>query len=600
MVATRIKSPKRWWISLGFVLIVLCQGWVHLNATNVGRPYEAWDEITLNNSAKVMSGPTFDRGFRYGSLDNFIQWAAIVTYEYFDRIGRAYPHIRYANNVPESWDNPHLAYGPKTWMPPMEYSVFRGLDDRESIFISRKIHLVVVYALVAAVGVTAVAYLEGASLHVLAALLAFTAVPVLFFQAGHALPNAINAVLSFGTLLFALFYCDSGRRGYLFASVALCALALNFKLDAILLAGAPGLALCYMLLRQPFANVLKDALLALLIGVAVLVAGKPVMLLDPIMDIRVRYHTLFMIAGGSSWAGFDMHANWQAFLQFLSSSLLWPRAGTYSGLVAAVLALLCIVGVGIRFWRSKALMLVIGAILVGIAWPAVVLRSALPEPHLLLNGLGLFLATVGFALVIAYRQGGRLRVLAHAVAVLLALSWLVRIAGLGNEAMAVTRSYAATNGLDPAHNRTKASLDIIKLAGEGYARTVLVDQHSYIDLRALRLGGLDAKLVNMNNFATVVAALPADRRYLVMFARGGFDRGDGHLRGWEGEVTPQVQQGYFAHLGRLMQLPVVRRYPGAAQPLLSVAPINPSDEIFVSILIRQKKAAPAGVRQPGD
>ena len=53
------RGFARLWMSLGFVLVVLIQGWVHLSATNAGRPYEAWDEITLNNSAAVMSGPTF-------------------------------------------------------------------------------------------------------------------------------------------------------------------------------------------------------------------------------------------------------------------------------------------------------------------------------------------------------------------------------------------------------------------------------------------------------------------------------------------------------------------------------------------------------------
>lgn len=577
-------AARKIWLALLFLAVVIVQAGIHAGATNTGRPYEGWDEITLNNSAHVMSGPTFERGFRYGSMDNLVQWIAIVTYEYFDPIGRAYPHMRYANNVPESWDNPHLAFGPKTWAPPMEYSVFRGQDDREPIFIARKIHLAIVYALVLAFGLTAITLLGTTALYILLPLVAFTAMPVMFFQASQSLPNAINAMLSFGTILFALLYCDTARRRFLLVSVGLFALALNFKLDAVLLAGAPGLALCYMLLRRGLGVALKDALLAGLVGFAVLVACKPLMLLDPIMDIRVRYHTLFGIASGSAWTSFDLHGNWEALLAFLNSSLLWPGAGASSGLVVAVLVLLGAFGLGVYHWRSKALMLVIGVMLVAVAWPAVVLRSALPEEHLLLNGMGIFMATAAMAMLLGYRKGGPARIIAHVAAVFLGIAWIAHVTGLGGAAMAIPRSYAATGGLDPAHNRNQASLDTAKLMREGFSNTVLVDQHSYVDLRALRQRGVDARYVNMNNFDAVVASLDPARRHLVIFARGGFDRGDDHLRGWEGEVTPQIQAGYFAHQKRLLQLPVIRHYPGTPQAVLSVAPISPSDEVFVSVL----------------
>jgi hypothetical protein len=580
----RMVFTRKACMALLFLLVVVAHGWVHATASNVGRPYESWDEITLNNSAHVMSGPTFDRGFRYGSLDNFVQWVAIVTYEYFDPVGRAYPHARYANNVPESWDNPKLAFGPKTWAPPMEYSVFRGQDDREAIFISRKFHLFIVYALVLAIGLTSVAMLGTASLYVLFPLLAFIAAPGMFFQTTQSLPNAINATLSFGAVLFAMLYCDSAKRGLLLASAAFFALALNFKLDAVILAAAPGMALCYVLLRRGAAVALKDAGLAAIVAFAVLAAGRPAMLLNPVMDIRERYHMLFGIAGGAAHSSFDLHANWNALLTFLNLNLLWPGAGHSAGLVVATAFLLAAFGVGIYYWRSKALMLIIGAVLVVVAWPAVILRSALPEGHLLLNGLGIFMATAAMAMLLGYRLGGRTRIAAHAAAAILAIAWIAHIASLGGAALATNRAYAATGGLDPAHSRTLASLDSVKLLADGFSKTILVDQHSYIDLRALRQHGLDARYVNMDDFRAVVGSLDPAQRYLVIFARGSFDRGDGHLRGWEGEMTPQFQAAFLRYQEVLLRLPVKRHYPGSSQAILSVAPINPRDEIFVSEL----------------
>ncbi len=585
-----LGASRKLGLGLFFLLVLTIQVCVHLKATDVGRPYESWDEITLNNSAHVMSGPTFDRGFRYGSMDNFVQWTAIVIYEYFDPVGRAYPHYRYANNVPESWNNSLVAFGPKTWLPPMEYSVFRGQDDHESIFISRKIHLVIVYALVLAFGLSAIIQFGTASLYVLAPLLAFTAAPTMFFQSTQSLPNAINAILSFGTVLFALLYCDSWRRGFLLASATLFALAVNFKLDAVILAAAPGMALCYVLLRRGPAVALKDAVFAGLVGFAVLVVGKPLMLLNPIMDIRERYHMLFGIAGGAAHSSFNLNANWDTLLAFLNLNMLWSGAGRYSGLIVATFLLLVAFGAAVRYWRGKALMLVIGAALVVVAWPAVVLRSALPEEHLLLNGLGILMATTAIALLLCYRNGGRPRIAAHAAAALLCIAWILHIAGLGGAALAAKRSYAATGGLDPAHNRTLASLYSIKLIPAGFANTVLVDQHSYIDLRALRQGGVDARYVNMNDFEAVTGSLDPAKSYLMIFARGGFDRGDGHLRGWEGEATPQYQAAFQRYQTRLLGLPVKQHYPGRPQGTLSVAPVSASDEVFVSVLNPPKKA----------
>ena len=69
-VLKTLLAARKAWLALLFLVVVAVQACVHMQGTNAGRPYEGWDEITLNNSANVMSGPTFDRGFRYGSMDN--------------------------------------------------------------------------------------------------------------------------------------------------------------------------------------------------------------------------------------------------------------------------------------------------------------------------------------------------------------------------------------------------------------------------------------------------------------------------------------------------------------------------------------------------
>src|SRR5262245_29593296 len=110
--AFRQAQDRRWKIGLGAVvtLVLLLQGIVHLYATSAGRPYENWDEIATFNSAHVVSGPTANQSWRYGSIDQFMSWVAIVYFNYFDEVGRNHTHISYSNNVPPSWDNPFLAF----------------------------------------------------------------------------------------------------------------------------------------------------------------------------------------------------------------------------------------------------------------------------------------------------------------------------------------------------------------------------------------------------------------------------------------------------------------------------------------------------------
>ena len=176
----------------------------------------------------------------------------------------------------------------------------------------------------------------------------------MFFQTTQSLPNAVNATLSFGAVLFAMLYCVSARRGLLLASAAFFAVALNFKLDAVILAAAPGMAICYVLLRRGVAVALKDSGFAAITAFVVLAAGKPAMLLDPVMDARERYHMLFGIAGGAAHSSFDLSANWNALLAFLNLNLLWPGAGHYAGLVVATVVLLAVAPDSMMDTRARA------------------------------------------------------------------------------------------------------------------------------------------------------------------------------------------------------------------------------------------------------
>ena len=73
-----------------------------------------------------------------------LQVAVLVTLIKFWILGATHGHLRYSNHVPASWSDPYISFGEKTWGQP-DYNYFRGTDDRNPIFISRRLHLAFAY-----------------------------------------------------------------------------------------------------------------------------------------------------------------------------------------------------------------------------------------------------------------------------------------------------------------------------------------------------------------------------------------------------------------------------------------------------------------------
>jgi len=556
-----------------FILIVVVQATFHMLATSEGRPYVSYDEIATFNTAHVLVGPAADRTYRYGSMDTFLQWAAIVGYNSLTVTGASYRHIRYSNGVPQSWDDPLLSQREKTWSG-YDYNYWRGVDDRSPIFISRQIHLAFAYCIVLAIGMGSIAAFGSRAVYIIVPLLLLTVDPIVYFQGTQSLPNAINALLAFAIVLLAMLFADRFQNRYLILSAACFAIALNFKVDILVVGGAIGLALGLCLVRREVKFAFVSGTWAAVAFGATFIATNPLFLAAPGRALNTAYVVMFGQMASSPRDGY-VSANINFLFQTLDRSLSWEGAGLGFVLAIAVV-LFCIVGAAVR--RTNIFMvLAIGAATALVAWSAIVLKVYNPFDRYWLNGLGAFLATVAMGLLLAEREG--LRNAARAMLAFAALVYCVHATAQARNSYITYVSYKESDGFSPHHLRTLASLYAIKTAREsGYSRTVLVGQHAYIDLLPFRLAGMDARYVNMFNFQTVVASLAPGSKYIIVFGKGDYAPDEG------GEWSPPLMQAYDAYQARLAQYPVLRHYEGHRQRLLSIHPLAPKDEMTVAVL----------------
>ena len=565
-----------------FIFLVVVQGTFHLLATSEGRPYEAWDEIMAFNDAQVLVGPAANRTWRYGSTDTFFQWAAIIAYNHLTLTGAYYRHIRYANAAPQSWDDPRflLMEKEKTW-PGIDYHYFRGVDDRSPIFISRRIHLAFAYCIIGAIGLGFIGVLGLRSVYIIVPLLLLMVDPVVYVQAYHSLPNAINALLTFAIVLLAMLFADRFQNRYLMLSAACFAIALNLKSDIVVVGSAIGLALVLCFVKKGMKLCLVSGSWAACTFGIIFVATNPFFLAAP---GRILSETFAFMLGQMSMGppppqeGY-IFANIRFLSQTLDRSLLWE--GARLGLVLAIAVLLfCLVGAAVK--RTPVFMvLAVGAATASVAWSSIVFGVVNPFDRFWLNGFGAFLATVAMGLLLGEREG--MRNATRATIAVAAIVYCVHVTAEARQSYLTYVGYRKSAGFSPFHQRTRASLYAIKTAKEpGYSQTVLVDQHAYIDLLPFRLAGVDAQYVNMISLQTVVASLAPGGKYIIVFGKGDYTPFEG------AEWPPVLMQAYDAYQSRLAQYPVLQHYHGRPQRLLYHGPLGNSLDTEMTVAVLSK------------
>ncbi len=570
------------------------QGVLNLLSTETGRPYETWDEIAAYNSAALVNGPAADRLYRYGSFDTFLQRLAIKYYETLDPVGRTHRFGSYLNNVDASLNNSRVWPGEKTWdWTHIDSNFFRGVPDHEAIFISRKLHLGFIYCVALIAGCLVIYLYDIRALALIVPLLAFLSGPVFAFEATQSLPTAGAAILGFTCALFAMIYVDRQQARYLLVSVVVLAVAVNFKVDAVLMGAAPALALVLECWRRGFRAALSDATAAAAAGACAAVLTRPSLLPNPLADIRSYVYTLNK---GFDELGFPANPGRYSWPDIDSRVRILARflgANVFANGIGAPLALLvvCIIflGFGVFVLASRdrqRLTAGVGACAGAMIWAYIILRyPALIWDRYFLSGLGACYAALGmFALYYHADKRKALRYIGLALLAGISLQYVVNALHNAKTGLATVAEYRGSMGLDPANTRNVASLAVLDLVKDyGPGTVVLVDQHGYFDLRLFWQHQIEPRYINMYNADAVLGAVDPSKTYVILFSRGTTNLHVAHPA-YVGTWAPEKIALYAKYQSLLTRLPIRMSFGDHSQEILDAAPLNPSDEISIAVL----------------
>jgi hypothetical protein len=585
-------------VFLGFALLIFWQASMTLRRASGDRPYGAgisWDEIATYNGARVVSGPYRDWTFRYGTLDTFIQILATQYFRLFDPVGPGEDHYAFSNNNLMSFTSRHVEFDGSLDGTAFGYSYFRGLDDHQPIFLARKIHLIATYGLAMLIGGLTIFYLGPNALLLLLPLCCLTVNTDMAAQTGLALPNAINTVIAFSVTALGFFAVAERRESCLYIGAALVAIALNMKIDAILLGGVLGLAILISSWRAGFAGLGRRVLLSGGIFALVYAVTNPQALIEPGL-VFAQINAAGSLVGHSplELAG-TARQNLDVLRLFLEVNLLpWrisdgPAGMTPIGLMAIALAASAIV-----HWRYPtglwALAIPSAALL--LLWLYPMLTITILYPRYYLNGLGALYALIGAALVMAWRLGeppARCCVLAILTLLFTQYGMLMRA---HHAAAAQVQADTFDLGISTRRDRfargfTRNQIErraIEAWRNGGYDRTILVDQHGYFDLRMLRLAGMRPFYVNLFNIEEVLRGLDQVSDHLLLFSPGSYATDPSWWRPWETSWTPEVAHRYDAYRAHLDAFPVRDEIAGPPQRLLSAAPVAPDDHVVLAVI----------------
>ena len=127
-------------------------------------------------------------------------------------------------------------------------------------------------------------------------------------------------------------------------------------------------------------------------------------------------------------------------------------------------------------------------------------------------------------------------------------------------------------------SRNQAVLEIIRLIESGnYAKQVIVDQHSYTDVRAFLEKGIPVKLINVFNFQT---GARRDQEAINNARALRTGKGSGSAA-WHGQWNEQDSALYDRYLNYLLGFQTVAKFGSSPMFLLDWGPVDPDDEVVI-------------------
>lgn len=584
--SARAKSPKVRCALIALLLLAICYGYNRFSLLT-GSPYEGWDEIGTYNNAAVITDQVKWRTYAYGTLDTAKMVLARWYYNTYDPLGKAYHFKTYSNNVPTSWMRPEFDFRRLTWddLSSIDFNYFRGVADRRPIYIAREINLAFAYLLAAIALLSAVMFYGLRGIPLFAALAFLLTSFEMYFNLSYALPNAANALLSFLIVIFCQAAMFGERPRLLYSAAILVACNINHKVDSVMLVVPIAIA-AIQVGFWPGRSLRRVCALAgrlTLCFVAALLCTNPYLVFAPLLELQAQASAITVHQGGV-----NISANVAILWHFLGQSLsLNPGAEVIaSHLVIAVLVVVLIALSLLPFafgrhlsWPQRLGCMALTIVTVGVLFAAPTATSSKLQPRYFLNGWAALLATGGGGLAVVLPRFSRRKLLIPVcIASMLSLGVLgLRFAQIRKSEVAVLSKVDSKTGLDTTVTRNLLALEALRAAKSGeFSRTVLIDQHAYLDLRAFILSGLNPVYINANNYEEVIRGLPAGK-YLTLFTKGDYEI----QPRWAGLWPDDIRIKYSAYLKYLTSSPSIWEKSGPPAKLLDWAPPHVGDNMFL-------------------
>jgi hypothetical protein len=568
--------------------------WTNIPELFRSAPYEDWDEICSYNHTRPMGWASFKRVPSYGALDTFEFALARKWHQIFDRKAEVLRDPLWANGVPQSFRDNRFLVGEKIWQSyaAIDYNYARGICDRSVIITARKIDFIATYLLLSLFLTLIISTLGFGGMAICIPLTWYLFSYGFRWSVVRALPGGQAAMLA-GAIFFLLLLALKNKSIWpLHLSTALCAISANLKADSLTM--AIPIFLTYLLVQVHTLSTFSIIKLATRWLIAVAVFLGTALLTNVELAIRPRsvinsQKNLLLFVGSGQRV--NLHHNFKLLGAFLHDNLLflfvpnlspersweWQFLAVGLGLSGLFLVLAKFPPPEVR-WS----MVLITLVTLFVLWGIPIFRVPIIYPRYFVSGFVVVLIAFGFGFYLWVNSFRIER--SFPVWGLLVVGTISCLAGARPwfEASVALRHVLAENfGLDPTISRNRATLEIWKLLKTGnYDQRVMVDQHSYSDLRFFFDRGVPVVMINAWDFQEVLNGLAgAQKPVLGLHVPGVYE--DKSVPSWVGRWTPEWEEQYDEFDRWLSTLPRIYNFDGNKMRLLDWTPVQGGDSVFV-------------------
>jgi hypothetical protein len=548
-------------------------------------PYEGWDEGMAYTEASHLSSVQHYQNATYGSIEEFKFRVANFIYKHFDPIGKTLSPRRWTNNLLASYLRPSAIFD----SPDFDATASRGILDRRPFLIARFINLIGGLILAAVLCCFWLARYRYPALFLILPLLWFLVSFGYLQETIEVTPNGWNALLAIIVFVCLTDVIERRRPLRLYISAVLLGFGANSKIDFLFLGGP--IFVTWIVAdweaRSGLRRWVKPALLCAFLFLATLILTNPRLLYALPLAIAEQARLLQGVRSEAVDSGApSLNYNYVTlFREFLAQCVgaPWNVAKLHSLSVAAAIGICGFFPVSIVFssdldTRKKWSLLVVLSSFYVLLWVVPLLSVGDAHDRYFLSGTAIAMISLGYGCLYFWRENSWLRrVLALLVICSCAVLYLGRLRDVGWQGIKIEEQLA--DGLDRTMSRNQAVLKIIQLIESGnYSKQVIVDQHSYTDIRSFLEKGIPVTLVNVFNFQSELEKFrDANKPTLGLYVPG---KGMGSAA-WEGKWNDQDSALYDRYIKYLSGFETLAKFGSNPMFLLDWGPVDPNDEVVI-------------------